>query len=229
MTAFTLTETLSRVITSCGGTSCTTVRSDTRTIRSIGNQISTRPGPLAVPSRRPSRNTTARSYSLRILRLEKTQKATATTMKTNPGPAPNSPFMYPPPRSAADLRDFLDVQHHVANPHHAHAAPLLDGSPGLRVPVLAVHEDAPLRIDVAQGRPLLRDESRDAGGGLGLQGPDDQGGEDRHDDGGRAADGDDHPRGHAEIAHRLRRPEEHERAHDQAGDPSQCQGAVAGD
>ena len=45
ITAFTFTDTLSRVITSCGGTSMVTVRRLTLTILSTNGIRSTRPGP----------------------------------------------------------------------------------------------------------------------------------------------------------------------------------------
>ena len=54
-------------MTSCGGTSITTVRMLTRTIRSIGAKTSTTPGPLGCGSSLPSRNITPRSYSARML------------------------------------------------------------------------------------------------------------------------------------------------------------------
>src|SRR5512147_984564 len=62
MTAFTLTETLSFVMTSCAGTSIVTVRSPTFTARSITGSRMMSPGPRS-PTNRPSRNTTRRSYS----------------------------------------------------------------------------------------------------------------------------------------------------------------------
>ena len=45
-------------------------RNDMRTMRSIGEKTRTTPGPLGVASTRPSRKTTPRSYSARILMLE---------------------------------------------------------------------------------------------------------------------------------------------------------------
>src|SRR5216683_6898206 len=78
MTALTLTETLSREITSWLGTSSTTMRRSTRTICWTNGTSSTRPGPL-VPVYRPSVKTTARSYSRRILIAEATMIKTKTT------------------------------------------------------------------------------------------------------------------------------------------------------
>ena len=68
MTALTLIDTLSRVMTSWGATSWVTVRRLTFTILSTNGISRMMPGrwPLLGTSR-PSRNTTARSYSRRIL------------------------------------------------------------------------------------------------------------------------------------------------------------------
>src|SRR5262245_38013205 len=73
MTAFTFTETLSRVITSCGGTSMVIVRRLTFTILSMKGMSRTRPGPEPSPpglktalARRPKRKMTPRSYSRRM-------------------------------------------------------------------------------------------------------------------------------------------------------------------
>ena len=64
-TALTFTETLSREITSCGGTSMVTMRRSTRTIFWMPGMRSTSPGPFTF-QKRPSWNTTARSYSRRM-------------------------------------------------------------------------------------------------------------------------------------------------------------------
>ena len=66
-TALTFTDTLSRVITSCGGTSSTTVRRLTRTIRSMGANTRITPGPFGPTRSLPSLKITPRSYSGRIL------------------------------------------------------------------------------------------------------------------------------------------------------------------
>ena len=50
-TAFTLTDTLSRVITSCGGTSMTTVRRSMRTICCTTGMSRKKPGPLTFQNR----------------------------------------------------------------------------------------------------------------------------------------------------------------------------------
>ena len=61
----TLTVTLSRVITSWGGTSCTTTRRSTFTICCTNGMRMMRPGPFT-PVKRPSVKTTPRSYSLKM-------------------------------------------------------------------------------------------------------------------------------------------------------------------
>ena len=72
ITAFTLIETLSRVITSCGGTSMATVRRLTFTILSTNGTSRTRPGPLPSPGLKIAlapaepEDRRARSYSRRI-------------------------------------------------------------------------------------------------------------------------------------------------------------------
>jgi hypothetical protein len=77
-TALTRTDTLSREITSCGGTSITVMRRSTRNMRWISGTSSTRPGPL-VPVNRPSVSTTPRSYSGNTLTEENSRNAASTT------------------------------------------------------------------------------------------------------------------------------------------------------
>src|SRR5450756_2513989 len=72
-TALTLTETLSREITSWLGTSMTTVRKPTLTICWMPGIISTNPGPFTFQNR-PSINTTPRSYSRSMRTLENANK-----------------------------------------------------------------------------------------------------------------------------------------------------------
>src|SRR2546429_266179 len=78
MTAFTFTDTLSLVITSCAGTSMVTVRNPTLTARSIPGIRMMRPGPRS-PTSSPSRNTTRRSYSRTTL-----IELTTTSRNANP-------------------------------------------------------------------------------------------------------------------------------------------------
>src|ERR1700722_16112044 len=84
MTALTLRVTLSRVMTSCGGTSIASWRRLTRTIWSRGRKIQMRPGPAAACLTRPRRKMTPRSYSLRMLR-QLTRERTTMTMKKKSG------------------------------------------------------------------------------------------------------------------------------------------------
>ncbi len=88
MTAFTLIDTLSRVMTSWGGTSMATVRRLSLAILSMNGTSSTRPGPLPSPPGlkialvlRPSRKMITRSYSgtTRMNEARKKRIAAATT------------------------------------------------------------------------------------------------------------------------------------------------------
>src|SRR5688572_23514122 len=69
-TALTLTDTLSRVITSCGGMSIATMRRDTRRWPAKRAGRNTSPGPF-VPQYRPRKNATPRSYWRITRRLAK--------------------------------------------------------------------------------------------------------------------------------------------------------------
>ena len=75
-TALTFTDTLSREIRSCGGMSMTMVRMSTRSMVCSTGIRKIRPGPLTF-QKRPSWNTTARSYSRRILIALKAASASA--------------------------------------------------------------------------------------------------------------------------------------------------------
>src|ERR1019366_7573893 len=67
-------------MTSCGGTSRTTVLSEIRTIVSKGQKMSVSPGPFGLGDRRPSQKVTARSYSFRtLIHFERKTSATNTT------------------------------------------------------------------------------------------------------------------------------------------------------
>ena len=86
MTALTLRDTLSRLMTSCGATSRATVWRLTFTIRSINGTSRTSPGPFPWPPGlriafvlRPRRKMTARSYSRKIFANEPMKKMTAKT------------------------------------------------------------------------------------------------------------------------------------------------------
>src|SRR4051794_28318878 len=91
MTAFTLAGTLSRVMTSWGGTSIVTVLRSILTILSMIGRRTKSPGPLGPPWTRPRRKMTPRSYSLTILTALSTTATTniaaiITTIATSPIP-----------------------------------------------------------------------------------------------------------------------------------------------
>src|SRR5262245_66296940 len=105
----------------------------------MGNKMIAHPGPFACGSRRPSRNTTARSYSLRILILENSQKAITTTMTI-------TPVMEHPPRIAASSGNLLHFEHQVVHADDANLRFLLD-RPGVQgLPIFDFHEQEFLRI-----------------------------------------------------------------------------------
>src|SRR6056297_1611953 len=79
MTALTLTETLSKEITSWVGTSMTMTRRSTRTICWMNGITMISPGPLTL-SNRPSVKITPRSYSRRILMVLASRRTSTTTM-----------------------------------------------------------------------------------------------------------------------------------------------------
>src|SRR4028118_2233876 len=93
MTAFTRAGTLSRVMTSWGGTSIVTVLRSILTILSTNGTRMNSPGPLAPPCTLPSLKITPRSYSLTILMAlmmtDPTNIATITT-KIATKPTPNA-------------------------------------------------------------------------------------------------------------------------------------------
>src|SRR5450759_705155 len=73
-------------MTSCGGTSRTTVRSEMRTMRSKGQKMNVSPGPLGAGESRPSQNVTALSYSLRMFTHRETKTSATTTAARRKGP-----------------------------------------------------------------------------------------------------------------------------------------------
>src|SRR5690242_12569912 len=139
MTAFTFTETLSLVITSCAGTSMVTVRNPTFTARSIMGMRMIRPGPRS-PTRSPSRNTTSRSYSrttlIELTRISST--ANPTKIRNGNSKAPSGPMSSLPCRGAHPQRESHDAGHHDLGAHFD-----LGGS--FRVPHLGVQSHAPAR------------------------------------------------------------------------------------
>ena len=107
MTAFTLIDTLSRVITSCGGTCSAVTRMSMMIIRSMNGMIHLSPADRT-PANRPSRSTTPCSYSLMIRIPDRNQSTMMATAMAGPMKG-----MFPPlpssgtrsdPRSTASLR-----------------------------------------------------------------------------------------------------------------------------
>src|ERR687897_383256 len=141
MTAVTRAGTLSRVMTSWGGTSIVTILRSTFTILSRNGSRMKSPGPLGPPWTRPRRKMTPRSYSLTTLtaltRTATTNIATITTrIAANPIPTAcnrpkvaytrNPPLSWPVEISAATGQ--LDGHHlhypSLAEPHHPNLASL---------------------------------------------------------------------------------------------------------
>src|SRR5512146_1095596 len=154
ITAFTFTETLSRVITSWGGTSMVMVRRLTFTILSMNGMSRTRPGPEPSPpglkmalARRPKRKITPRSYSRRM----RTEEAITNTAITITGTRPqisSKPPMRAPPRMLGPPRG---PGHREREPVHAHDLDVLPcrhrAVPRHRSPELAVHQHLALGIE----------------------------------------------------------------------------------
>src|SRR5918994_962864 len=128
MTALTRAGTLSRVMTSCGGTSMVTVLKSILTILSTNGRRIKSPGPLGPPCTRPRRKITPRSYSLTILTAlsmtETTNIATITTkIAANPTPTacnkPNVAYTRAPPLNLA-LPVYRPVVVGALHGHHLH-------------------------------------------------------------------------------------------------------------
>src|SRR5215471_6562065 len=139
MTAFTFTETLSLVMTSCAGTSIVTVRRPTFTARSMMGMSRMSPGPRS-PTSRPSRNTTSRSYSrttlIELTRISST--ANPTKIRNGNSKAPSGPMSSLPCRGADPQRESLDAGHNDLGAH-------VDLGGSFRVPHLRVQSHAPAR------------------------------------------------------------------------------------
>src|SRR5512135_2479737 len=113
-TALTFTDTLSREITSWVGTSSTTVRRSTRTACWMIGTMMTSPGPLTC-QKRPSVNTTPRSYSRKMrMALSRNRTASATSMKPPPIQL-KSRFVI-----SVSLCGRLDRKHEAIHAHDAH-------------------------------------------------------------------------------------------------------------
>src|SRR5262249_38202507 len=139
MTAFTFTETLSLVITSCAGTSIVTVRRPTLTARSRMGISRMSPGPRS-PTSRPSRNTTSRSYSRTTLMEFRriTSSAKPTKIRNGTSKVPSDPISSLPGRGPDPQRESLDAGHDDLGAH-------LDRGGSFRVPHLAVQSHAAAR------------------------------------------------------------------------------------
>src|SRR5512142_479717 len=174
-TAETFTETLSRVMMSCCGTSCTIVRSDTRTIVSNGQKMNVNPGPFGVGDSRPSQNVTARSYSFRMLiHFMSTISATIAATMVPWIIMEHRPFDGGPrgPCSGSGPAGRPDDQREPVLPDDPHRRAGRDRHVRARVPVLAVREDAPRGSEIGHRAAALPDQSL----GSGADGP----GADRH-------------------------------------------------
>src|SRR5215208_3340233 len=174
MTAVTLAGTLSRVMTSCGGTSIVTVLRSIFTILSTTGTRTKSPGPLGPPCTLPSLKITPRSYSFTTLMALSTTDTTniattTTTIAATPIPTDcnkpkvaytrNPPLSWPLEIPAAPRQFDGHYLHYpsFAKPHHGHFAShpyhrltlsrggLLWGERKHRPPQLAVHEYPPLR------------------------------------------------------------------------------------
>src|SRR6266852_4494306 len=201
ITALTLTDTLSRVITSWGGTSMVMVRRLTFTILSMNGISSTRPGPEPSPpglmmalARRPKRKITPRSYSRRMrtdeARTNITMTMTGTMAKISPKPSMSCLLgMLCPPRSSDHLqREAVHAQDLDALAR-GHRAVLRH-----RPPQFAVHQDLPLRIERPPDHTGLADHARGARGLRPVEGPEPRRhGEDHQARGGADGRDDDEP------------------------------------
>src|ERR687893_1102947 len=166
-TAFTLAGTLSRVITSWGGTSMVTVLRSILTMLSMNGSRMKSPGPLGPPCTRPRRKITPRSYSVTILIALSTTETTNTAITTramNPMPKPTA-CSKPKLACMRDPPPVLVLQIHglaVAGPlrgHHLHRPPLAEAHHGHLAPRphrrLAVLRVGLLRGERQLGLPQL--------------------------------------------------------------------------
>src|SRR5215208_6561367 len=174
MTAVTRAGTLSRVMTSWGGTSMVTVLKSILTILSTSGHNTKSPGPLGPPWTRPRRKITPRSYSLTTLMALSMTEATnsariTTTIAATPIPTAcnkpkvaykrNPPLSWPVEIPATTGQFDGHYLHYpsLTETHHTHLAShlyygltlsrggLLGGECKHSPPQLAVHEDPPFR------------------------------------------------------------------------------------
>src|SRR5262245_2488367 len=113
----------------------------------------TRPGPLGAGRRRPRRNTTARSYSLRTLMLEATQKTTMSRRTSGTEPRNGmitASFAGPmsAPVTPARSPHLLHLEEKTGDGGDPDTRPLAHRRAGVGIPVLPVHEDPPLGVEI---------------------------------------------------------------------------------
>src|SRR3972149_8807396 len=138
-TALTLTEKMSREITSCGGTSITMMRRSTFTIACTPGMMMIRPGPLTF-QKRPSMNTTPRSYSRRIRNDANTSTTITTGIKLHE--------MNPISITLRVIR--LHRQNQALDSDDLHFLSALERRARARLPFLTVHAHASRALEILQ-------------------------------------------------------------------------------
>src|SRR5689334_4847176 len=133
---------LSREITSCGGTLNTIVRRSTRTACCSTGQTTIRPGPFT-RQKRPSWNTTERSYS-RMMRNDQNTTIRTTTRMTVPKLRAN--IFFQAPCLAARLGNDVELQ--AFDARDANALARLERRRAADAPGLAVHARPALALAV---------------------------------------------------------------------------------
>src|SRR5574340_1497745 len=212
-TALTLTETLSREITSWLGTSNTTVRRSTRTICWMPGMMITSPGPFTF-QKRPSMNTTPRSYSRRMRMLATSSAMTRNTM------------VIPPNSNMVILLVRFHVEDQVVAGAHAHAAAALERHVAADPPPLAVDVRPALVFHVRQNFAGGADQVLGAGHHRPCARLDCHGGDEEAEQRARQRHRDDQcPR---EAVARKIGVDQHHRADDEGDDAAQSQRAEAG-
>src|SRR6266849_6105956 len=233
MTALTLTETLSLVMTSCGGTSMVMVRRLTLTILSTSGMRRSSPGPVPSPpglttarACLPKRKMTARSYSRRIRTAFRMMKNAMMATGMSPSVQSN-PSMSRLLRLGA-VRGPADPERQPVYARHAHRLAGRDGRVlGDGAPDLAVELHLPFRIKRGSYHGALADHPRGPGG---------RGTPHRAHPGGDGPDREPRARPHRGQDHRPRHAEtrlgcfvEHEGAKDHGDDAADGQHPVTRD
>src|SRR5579864_185726 len=137
MTALTFTETLSREMTSWGGTSMTTVRRSTLTICCAAGKTRKMPGPLTAV-KRPKVKITPRSYSFNTLKALNSINAAMTTTT-----------IMPMPMSISLSRCWFRRLHYKLQAvplHHPHGIADAQRCATFRIPYLAVYTHLALTL-----------------------------------------------------------------------------------